>query len=233
MDDEAELSSLRGRAFGPAADIADDPEALARLEQLEQAARTDAPAIKNGAMGVLTAGETFVAQPAPTVSVEPKTDAPVAGRRDRSWWWVWAALICVVCLAVGIAVGWLIPRHTSPTGLPAELLLPATDEDRISVDVGPPVEPGGRIRYIATFEGYSIYLATNEDQSLLCVLTFLDRADLSTTCMSWAADSNEPGAYGITGDLTIVVGDVAASNVSGERVKLSQSVTAVKGSISP
>lgn len=37
MDADAELAALRRRAYGPAADIADDPAALARLRELEGA----------------------------------------------------------------------------------------------------------------------------------------------------------------------------------------------------
>ncbi|AZS38377.1 hypothetical protein CVS47_03033 [Microbacterium lemovicicum] len=39
VDDDAELARLRRRAYGPDADIAADPVALARLDELEQAAR--------------------------------------------------------------------------------------------------------------------------------------------------------------------------------------------------
>ena len=39
----AELDALRRRAYGPAADIAEDPQALSRLEELEQLARPAAP----------------------------------------------------------------------------------------------------------------------------------------------------------------------------------------------
>ena len=39
-----ELRMLRARAYGPAADILDDPDALARLRELEDRAQTPTPA---------------------------------------------------------------------------------------------------------------------------------------------------------------------------------------------
>jgi hypothetical protein len=67
----AELRVLRARAYGPAADIHDDPAALARLDELE--ARVAAP--------VITAGDE-VAAPIPTADAAWAADATVAPDLD-------------------------------------------------------------------------------------------------------------------------------------------------------
>lgn len=108
----AELRMLRGRAYGPAADIASDPVALARLEELEAAARdspagTGAPAAPRAAPPSAAAarerapepqnvpGAANGAVPAPEPEVRPQ-----AGRARR-----WVAALWPVSVVAAIVVG--------------------------------------------------------------------------------------------------------------------------------
>src|SRR6478609_4784199 len=66
----AELEVLRRRAFGPDADIHDDPAALARLIELEDLARPAVPSAP--------------AETAPTASESPEVAAPAATPLEAS-----------------------------------------------------------------------------------------------------------------------------------------------------
>jgi len=95
-DDRRELAELRLRAYGPAADIADDPEALARLRALELARRPVPPAPPAPVAPPPPAGARRVAAP-------PRPPLPPAPRRRRGirlgrrgLWAAWAASILVV-----------------------------------------------------------------------------------------------------------------------------------------
>lgn len=116
VDEERELAELRRRAYGPDADIADDPTALRRLHELEEGHRSapDAPRVEE------EVGEAIPA-PAPSsrdrltdpVSDGTESDAPpsehdaVTESEPRRRWWrrvpVWS--IAATALVVGIAVG--------------------------------------------------------------------------------------------------------------------------------
>lgn len=107
-----ELADLRRRAYGPAADIARDPVALARLHELEDLLREEEPAN-------VVPQEPAVRDPAPTTSEVPAVPAEPAQERApetssapegarvaaprRSWWQrvpVWAVAVASALLGV-------------------------------------------------------------------------------------------------------------------------------------
>lgn len=121
-DDATELAELRRRAYGPDADIASDPGALARLTRLEDAAR------RVGAAGRSILGEPTSDEPTSDepMSDEPSPDEPmpvesaqetagsVIDGRDRPRWHgalVLGVAVVAICLA---AVG-----AQSPVVMPA------------------------------------------------------------------------------------------------------------------
>ncbi|WP_164515501.1 hypothetical protein [Microbacterium sp. 10M-3C3] len=117
MGHDAELRELRRRAYAPDGDIHDDPVALARLAQLEDAARrvvdAAAPAPAPSVAEPAPAPAVAVAAP-PAASASPATDpeAPPATRRAlrprrsrRRLAIVWAVSL-VMALVVGAAVSW-------------------------------------------------------------------------------------------------------------------------------
>ena len=126
-DATAELRSLRARAYGPDADIDDDPEALRRLGELEELRRRAEAAHTAPEVGRTTGGvedvaaETRQEVPAGPESTEPEDEtgaaadgAPTVGddgpspatlpiiRRPRVWIpAVWVASLVVVAVLVG------------------------------------------------------------------------------------------------------------------------------------
>ncbi|MDL9979691.1 hypothetical protein [Microbacterium candidum] len=136
-DETAELRALRERAYGPDADIHDDPEALARLEELEAAA---APgwAERGTSMIAEPPQEVDAATPQPEdeqprddlaeilegLSSEPASTAP-PGIGVRLWRWMPVLWVASVLVAVGVAVaataGWawamFAPIARAPEGV--------------------------------------------------------------------------------------------------------------------
>lgn len=107
---EDELATLRERAYGPGADILDDPDALARLHELEAEAKpvvadTDTDAAANAHAepdASATASAPDVATDAP---VEPTTAPRHAARQiPRAWLIAWAASIALVGIITGAIV---------------------------------------------------------------------------------------------------------------------------------
>jgi hypothetical protein len=111
-----ELHRLRRRAYGPYADIYDDPEAMRRLEELEAAAAPPgeaAPSARSFSEPItrLVRGEDAPderrEQPhdtpeSPDDSAAPASAVPI-GIAPRLWRWVPALWIASILLAVGVA----------------------------------------------------------------------------------------------------------------------------------
>lgn len=98
MNQDAELAALRRRAYGPHADIADDPVALARLTELER--RPDRKAAPTAAQPATTSA----VPTAPTAS----PDAPVAREapdvptpRRPAWHTAMVVAVAAVALVTG------------------------------------------------------------------------------------------------------------------------------------
>lgn len=139
----AELRELRRRAYGPEADIADDPAAQERLVALELSARAaSVPPLEVPEVAPETA-ETRVAaddgaDPESLPDAEPPTDAPVvltrrtaAPERRRAWWrrrsaWVIAAGAIVLT----VAVSWSAMALLAPRGDLALAPVISSDGDR-------------------------------------------------------------------------------------------------------
>jgi hypothetical protein len=73
-DEVAELTALRARAFGPDADLSDDPRGLARLNELEDRARAPAP----DGPAPSEASEQDGSPPAPVPSAAAPVDDPAS-----------------------------------------------------------------------------------------------------------------------------------------------------------
>jgi hypothetical protein len=135
MDDRivAELSALRARAYGPGADLADDPSGLRRLGDLEELVRAQAaPFVAPAAVETFAAGGA-VAEEAPSVTVEADPDAAATARGEkdartevseaapRLWWsrrriavlWV-ASLAVTVLVASTISAAFTYRLQADP-----------------------------------------------------------------------------------------------------------------------
>ncbi|TQJ31884.1 hypothetical protein [Microbacterium sp. SLBN-146] len=117
-DDARELADLRRRAYGPGADIADDPAAVRRLRELEDGRRSPADAVAPTAAERVAAVARAVPSSSPAAAEAPvgdaadthaaaSSDAPaVESARPRRWWRrapVWS--IVAIALIVGVGVG--------------------------------------------------------------------------------------------------------------------------------
>jgi hypothetical protein len=174
-----ELRLLRERAYGPGADIHDDPVALARLRELEEAgARTDAapsePAGSEPPFSEPTSPDP--ASPEPAASAAAEADEPVEvepadpggippdlaeadppARRapiSRRLAWLWAASV-VVALVVGAA----ITMATSSLGGNRVARLAETDVSEWPTETfGDPLE-GARV--FEAFDGIRVLVVPN------------------------------------------------------------------------
>lgn len=224
-EESQELRSLHARAYGPAGEAMSD-EDLLRLRNLER--------LRNGRSDTETDDEEAHTPEAKTdriteVHGDGTERAPVV-RRGR------AGAIGVLLVAAGLAVGFLggwfgastVPAVQGSVGLTLpELMRPATDEDVLDVtdaDIDP-----STTRYIATIDGFEVFLGRNIDQSMICVLTVNEvTGDRGNGCTLWNGGGNVDFASGVTPNLTIALGDVEGMGISGERVQLSESVLAVR-----
>lgn len=119
-DDATELAELRRRAYGPDADIASDPSALARLVVLEDAAR--APASNVHAAPGPPDGDIETAPTPRDSAVSAPTDATrVSGRRQRPPWHsglvLGVAAVAIVLASIG-AEAPALPTTTAAASTP-------------------------------------------------------------------------------------------------------------------
>lgn len=141
-DLERELSELRSRAYGPLPDIEDDPEALARLRELEEAhtrsavltdADARAPAMASAGSRLVHVGAVLTAEEADTDSTaaagrtqaadppDQVSDSQVPLRRLTAPRRVMlTAGAVVIVLALAYAVTWLFQPHPDATLRPIE-----------------------------------------------------------------------------------------------------------------
>ncbi len=118
-----ELAALRSRAYGPRADIDDDPAALARLRELEAMQRRGRTVTDDAPQTVPAPAAVGSAAPAPDAGADASdaeredatdrdagsdgfaSDAPPPPRPiARGWMIAWAASILVVAVTVGAVV---------------------------------------------------------------------------------------------------------------------------------
>lgn len=187
-----ELAELRSRAYGPDADIDRDADALARLIELEELARADAPAEDVGRermrpdAAVITAADV----PATAVVVEEVATSDDAARGGdaasvdappRRWWRrvpVWA---CVAgAAAIGLGVGLAVPALTPPH--PIAELRPAPFIDGVELDFRMyGIAAESPVRY-EPYRGLEVWSAETEEGSTCVVVTTGDGEWMTAGC---------------------------------------------------
>lgn len=121
-----DLTRLRARAYGPDADIWQDPAAMARLAELESAQHPPpAPGAEPSPPGTEPGGST--GGPADT-----RPGGPAARRMRGAWIAAWAASIVVVGVAVGLAVH--ATGGSAPSSAEPEATLDATLDEPAALD---------------------------------------------------------------------------------------------------
>lgn len=208
-----ELRLLRERAYGPGADIHDDPVALARLRELEEAgARTDAAPSQPGgseppfsesvspdpaspepaASAAAEADEPVDVEPADPggISRDSAEDAPPARPApiSRRLAWLWAASV-VVALVVGAA----ITMATSSLGGNRVAVLAETDVSEWPTEMFGDAQEGARV--FEAFHGVRVLVVPNLWGSPTAGLTclFIVRAEED------AESTQQPGEILTTG----------------------------------
>lgn len=193
-DRKRELAELRSRAYGPDADIHLDANALARLRELEDMARADAPddiadahphdePAAEPAASVVPNGSHAAAAPAdPADPAEsspfsaPPPDSPNADETiaDEStarprWWrrlptWAFVAVAAAVGLAVGLVLPALMPPRPVATLRPAPLDSAELDFQMYGIQAVSPV------RY-EPFHDLEVWSAETRQGSMCIVVT--------------------------------------------------------------
>lgn len=137
MDDDVreELRLLRARAYGPSADIADDPIAVARLRDLEELERLDrlpppprplptSPAAAAGARGAI--------DPTPEADDDgtPRERPPLVRSTRRFWAWAISLAVVAALASAATAVSVAFVPVTATAGAPqVDTLVPDADAD--------------------------------------------------------------------------------------------------------
>jgi hypothetical protein len=202
-----ELAELRSRAYGPDADIDRDADALARLIELEELARADAPAddgdrerMHPDAAVVADAGAPATAvlrEDAAPGDATRGGDVPSADARSRRRWrrvpvWGYVAGAAAIGLGIGLTVPALTPPH------PIAELRPAPFIDGVELDFrmyGIPAE--SPVRY-EPFRGLEVWSAETEEGSTCVVVTTGDGEWMTAGCA--------PGPLTPTADITFYQG---------------------------
>ncbi|GAA3627271.1 hypothetical protein GCM10022200_07110 [Microbacterium awajiense] len=200
-DRSRELAALRSRAYGPGADIASDPAALARLRELEELARGDEPAEQTVIEEQVAAAQHPPDEddaPAPRIRRDPEPEpaaqsgadvsgaeaadapgSPAPPRRTPPW--VWA----VAGLAVGaIAGGAVTASVLAANSERADAVLARTTD---GVDSGPwedrlqywGLEPDSLQAY-EPFDAMGVWTARGSEQSRCLVLSYQDEAVMAS-----------------------------------------------------
>lgn len=162
-----ELRALRERAYGPDADIDDDPAALARLRELESAqavpdAAPPAPLVRFDDPAPATAEDVPTSDPPATDAAaddpapEPGSEepAPPGGRLPRRTIWLWAgsvALALVVGAAATMATSSVMGNRVAVLG----------EADVSQWPAGMFGEPQEGARVFETFHGIRVIVVPN------------------------------------------------------------------------
>jgi hypothetical protein len=182
----AELEALRRRAFGPDADIQDDPEALARLIALEELARPRVAIETAGPRDAVAAAVRHEPASAtegagvPTDGSSPPAlkDDPVPVPRRRRW--TQRATLITGTLAAAAIVAAIVLAQPRGEPLPAAAPSPSVDEHHYVFTADPHSETLLRIRSDGAFGGY-VELPTDDPPPPFP----------STTTLDWAAPLGE------------------------------------------
>jgi hypothetical protein len=200
---QQELDELRSRAYGPDADIDRDADALARLIELEELARLDAPE-PVAETGRSTPTDTSASSAGgPTVVIldgegDPVNSAgPVPDPEARRRWWrrvpLWAYI--AGALAIGLAVGFVVPPLLSPH--------PATTLQQVPVEGAPldfqmyGIPASSPVRY-EPFHDLEVWSAQTESGSTCIVVT--------TDTGEWTGAGCAPEPLDAMADVTFFAG---------------------------
>ncbi|KAA9110279.1 hypothetical protein [Microbacterium rhizomatis] len=240
-DDDRELMDLRRKVYGPDEEGAVTDADLRRLRELEDAERSDAadrptlqpsPATADppepGPGGDPEAGE-------PPASTHPHPGQPVGGLSRVGWLAVAAGAAATLALGVWAGSAWggsAWAGASAPRTLP-EFDTVQTDEDMVPARflVGDQRVDPATVRFIAVIDGHFIAVARPADYDGVCILGFGSGRGAgspdSVTCSDSASPSGSDGPIALTIDegLEIAIGE---TNTEGDRVRLSESVTAYR-----
>jgi len=200
---QQELDELRSRAYGPDADIDRDADALARLIELEELARLDAPepvaetgrSAPTDTSASSAGGPTVVildGEGDPVNSAGPVPD-PEARRR---WWrrvplWAYIAGTLTIGLAVGFAVPPLLPPHPATTLQQVPVAGAPLDFQMYGIPASSPV------RY-EPFHDLQVWSAQTENGSTCIVVT--------TDTGEWTGAGCAPEPLDAMADVTFFAG---------------------------
>jgi hypothetical protein len=183
LDARAELTRLRRRAYGPDADIAADPDAVARLAELESAVKAGEDGSESIPAAPPAGSADAVAQYAP---VEPAAAVrPLASATRRLARRLAIAAVAVVSLVVGAAAA---------VGVSA-LSVPRPDATLQLADVDPDADPTLGDGWLASFRiarsdlrafdeyrGYRAWSGTAPDGFVCLFVTHSDGGLVSQSC---------------------------------------------------
>lgn len=211
-----ELAELRSRAYGPDADIDRDADALARLIELEELARTDAPDAvgepvrSRGAPAAATAAAPASVPGDSTAVVVAESGSPVEseastaiGPERRRWWrrvpmWAYLSTALLIGLVIGLATPGLAPPH------------PATTLQQVPIDGAPldfrmyGVKAVSLVQY-QTFHDLEVWSAETE-QGSTCIVVTTDAAE-------WMTAGCAPAPLAPTADINFYTGMLAISGL--------------------
>ena len=221
-----ELQALRHRAYGPDADIHEDPVALERLRELE-----------NGEQDVATTAPE-VLLPNPSV-VQDQVVADVAKPPRHplghlSWrGWLVAVAVASALALLGFGVGVTVASPAQAEALP-EFNVPQTEEDVLPLNaIDPSVDPAST-RFIAQIDGYAIFLAQPAEFEGICIVSLpvgptQPQSVAEPQSIGCAAGTGVTGGarFGVGQTLEIAVGEAGAPE-QGVPVRLSESITAYR-----
>lgn len=203
-DRSRELEALRSRAYGPGADIASDPEALARLHELEELARRaeqGGPAADEPPARPRPADEADVddapaprirreseVEPAPPSERDPDTEADAAipaaapgetPRRTARWAWAVAGL-AVGAIAGGAVTASVLAANTERADAVLARTTDGADsspwEDRLQYWG---LEPDSLQAY-EPFDVMGVWTARGSEQSRCLVLSYQEDAVMAS-----------------------------------------------------
>jgi hypothetical protein len=202
-DRRRELAALRTRAYGPDADINGDADALARLIELEELVRADAPSAVQPADRGGAAKAADGAEGAPDVDrgtatavLIEESAGPIPLPQPRGWWrrvpvWAWV----LAALSIGLAVGFVAP------GLGQQH--PVTTLERVPIEGDPldlelyGVRAEPAVRY-ESFHDLQVWSARTVNGSS-CIVVATDAGE-------WIATSCAPEPLEPTADVTFFEG---------------------------
>jgi hypothetical protein len=222
-DDARELAQLRARAFGPGGHVLTATD-LARLDDLESAIR--ALRFPDLAVRADTEGD---APPRPALRPDVVAVGPArrAARRGAMPVLLTAA-ICAIGGAVAASVTATAVAAPAAPGFPEFASVQTAADalpDIVLSAIVPAILPSST-RFIGRVDDIDLYLAQPRDYPGVCIVSRSDDADaaLSVGCGGATGPGTGGLLRGVSGRLSVTVGDLAGPPPLGDRMALSDSV---------